>query len=132
MEQINETLAGLMAPEQAAAAPEAGEPAKIAETAKKRARRTKTAEDTKEAEKAVESKNTEKQDDDFVNNHLPWESPLDDCEIERKMTAQVEAHKGGCFTDAPAAEIKVDTEAEKRAIVADAAKVGLLQTEIEF
>lgn len=117
------------APEQAAAAPENEvekecdkiaevTARKTAEVVEKRTRRIKTAEDTKEAEKAVESKNTEKQvDDDFVNNHLPWESPLDDCEIERKMTAQVEAQKGGCADDAPAPERK---------------KEDLLQQEIEF
>jgi len=92
------------APEQAAAAPEAGEPAKSAETAQKRTRRTKAAEDTKEAEKAVESKNTEKQDDDFVTNHLPWETPES-------------GHCGGCADDAPAPASK---------------KEDLLQQEIEF
>lgn len=108
------------APEQAAAAPEAGAVAERAETAKKRARKPNVAEDTKESGKPVNSASAVKQvDDDFVNNHLPWEKPEN-------------GHCGGCFTDAPAAEINVDTEAEKRAIVADAAKVGLLQTEIEF
>jgi hypothetical protein len=161
-------------PEQAAAAPEnevekecdriaektARKAAKIAEL---RARKAKAAEDAKEAEKAVESKNTEKQvDDDFVNNHLPWEKDMKngtgievektadgitvtakvydaipqrrvvDVDADRKAVEELEAHKGGCFTDAPAVEINVDAEAEKRAIVADAAKVGLLQTEIEF
>lgn len=130
------------APEQAAAAPEAGEPAKGAETAQKRARRTKAAEDTKEAEKAVESKNAEKQvDDDFVNNHLPWEKDMKngtgievektadgvnvtartyERESERKYNEAFEemaGHCGGCFTDAPAPESK---------------KEDLLQQEIEF
>lgn len=121
------------APEQAAAAPEAGAVEERAETARKSTRRIKTAKDTKEAEKAVESKNTEKQvDDDFVNNHLPWEEPMPTAEELDPANDSSSLHCGGCFTDAPAVEINVDTEAEKRAIVADAAKVELLQTEIEF
>ena len=153
------------APEQAAAAPEITQEeieraedalgiredaAKSAETPQKRARKTKAANDAKEADKAVESKNAEKQvDDDFVNNHLPWETDLKrgagievektadgitvtakvydaipqrrvvDVDADRKAVEELEAHKGGCFTDAPA------PEPEK-------AKTDLLQTEIEF
>ena len=65
------------APEQAATAPEAEQAAQGPKEGQKRARKAKTANDTENAGTAKESKKAEKQpaDDDFVQNHLPWEKP---------------------------------------------------------
>lgn len=64
------------APKQAATAPEAEQAAQGPKEGQKRARKTKTANDTENAETVKESKKTEKQpaDDEFVQNHLPWEN----------------------------------------------------------
>ena len=65
------------APEQAATAPDAEPAAQGPKEGQKRARKTKTANDTENTEMAVKSEIPEKQpaDDDFVQNHLPWEEP---------------------------------------------------------
>lgn len=64
------------APKQAAPSPDAETTDGGPKEAQKRARKTKTANDTENAGTAVKSKIPEKQpNDDFVNNHLPWEKP---------------------------------------------------------
>lgn len=73
-------------PEQAATAPDAEPAAQGQKEGQKRARKTKTANDTENAGTAVKSENKEKQliraggaptaDDDFVQNHLPWETDM--------------------------------------------------------
>ena len=125
------------APKQAAAAPEAGAVAERAETARKSTRRIHPDEDTKEAGKAVNSASAVKQvDDDFVNNHLPWEKDMKngtgievektadgvnvtvrtyESESERNYNEAIEemaGHCGGCFADAPAPEPETPVETE--------------------
>ena len=70
-------------PEQAATAPDAEPAAQGPKEGQKLARKIKTANDTENAGTAVKSEIPEKQliraggkpDDDFVQNHLPWEEP---------------------------------------------------------
>lgn len=75
-------------PEQAATAPDAEPAVQGPKEGQKRARKTKTANDTENAGTAVKSEIPEKQpaDDDFVQNHLPWERDMKDgggIEIEK-------------------------------------------------
>ena len=81
-------------PEQAATAPDAEPASQGPKEGQKRARKTKTSNDTENAGTAVKSEIPEKQliraggkpDDDFVQNHLPWETDMKDgggIEIEK-------------------------------------------------
>jgi hypothetical protein len=86
------------APKEAAAAPENEEEKirakKATKAAEYRAQKKKTDEDTKEAGKPVNSASAVKQvDDDFVNNHLPWEKEFG-------------GRRGGCYGNGPDAVVK--------------------------